>query len=312
MAMGQKQKLVLWVVALTICAAIVVIVLCVWLYRDTTPHISFSDWVAIKPVKAESDTFRFAVASMVSAEETWTTYKELVDYIAAHIGGRASMVLRPSYSDVRILLEESKVDLAFVCTGTYVACRRAGTLELLAVPEFKGDIKYRCLFIVRDDSEINSIAELRGKSFAFTDAESNTGCMVPTWVVKKQGQDPETYFSKIIYTGSHDRSIHAVVSGVIEAASVDSLVFYSFLKAHPEMKERLRVIWESEAFGAPPIVAPVNLSKDTKEQLRAVFLSMSQDTQGRKILDDLDIDKFRKPEKGEYDSAYKIWKAVNR
>ena len=309
--MKQKRKLVFLVPALVLCAMIVVAVVVKWFWRDTAPHISLSEWIAVKPIDVENDMLRFAVASMVGAEETWVTYKKLVDYIAAHIGDRASMILRPSYSDVRILLEEKKVDLALVCTGTYIMCSRAASVELIAVPEFKNDIKYRSLFIVRADSTINSIAELRSKSFAFTDPESNTGCIVPRWIVRKQGLEANAYFSKIIYTGSHDRSIYAVARGIVDGASVDSLVFYSFVKARPEMKEHLRVIWESEPFGAPPVVAPTGLPESRKEQLRQIFLSMSQDIQGRKILDGLGIERFRIPQPDEYNSAIEIWDIVH-
>ncbi|MHC4315102.1 MAG: substrate-binding domain-containing protein, partial [Planctomycetota bacterium] len=281
------------------------------LYYYNTPHISFSDWVAIKPIEAKDNQFRFAVASMVSAEETWVTYKKLIDYVASHIGDEASMILRPSYADVRILLEEKKVDLALVCTGTYIKCSQAATVELIAVPEFKNDIKYRCLFVVHKNSMIKDIGDLRGRSFAFTDPESNTGCIAPSWVIRKQGNNPKDYFSKIIYTGSHDRSLHALARGLIDGAGVDSLVFYSFIETHPEMKENLRVIWESEPFGAPPIVVPAGLPESMRKQLRQIFLSMSQDVQGREILDGIGIERFRIPQPDEYHSAHEIWDIVH-
>ena len=307
----KKSKSVFVAVLLVICAVAIVVALNLWFYRDKSPRILFSDWVAVKPAKISNDTFRFAVASMVSAEETWVAYKELVDYVAEHMRVKASMVLRPSYSDVRGLLEENKVDLAFVCTGTYIMCSREGTVELLAVPEFKNDLKYQCFFIVRADSAINKIEDLRGKRFAFTDPESNTGCIVPTWVIGQYGVEPESYFGNIVYTGSHDRSIHAVADGIIDGAGVDSLVFYSLVKTHPDIKTSLRIIWKSEVFGAPPIVIPKGLAESIKEKLRDIFLSMSEDTQGQKILDSLDVEYFRKPRAGEYDSAYEIWKIGN-
>ncbi|UCG59406.1 MAG: phosphate/phosphite/phosphonate ABC transporter substrate-binding protein [Phycisphaerales bacterium] len=310
--MKQRRKSTLLVLFTSLCAVMLAGILIKWFCRSRTPVVSFSEWIAVKPIEAEDAAFRFAVASMVSAEETWATYRKLVDYVATRIGDRASMVLRPSYSDVRILLEQGKVDVAFVCTGTYIACSQLGSVELLAVPEFKDDAKYRSLFIVREDSTVNTVADLRGKTFAFTDPESNTGCVVPSWLVSQQGINPEAFFSKIVYTGSHDRSLHAVVRGVVEGASVHSLVYYSFARTHPELKERLRAIWQSEAFGAPPIVVPFSLPTTTKEKLRTVFLSMSQKTPGRAILDGLSIECFRMPEEDEYDSAREIWKATNR
>ncbi|MHC4790751.1 MAG: PhnD/SsuA/transferrin family substrate-binding protein, partial [Planctomycetota bacterium] len=122
--------------------------------------------------------------------------------------------------------------------------------------------------------------------------------------------EPKVYFSKIIYTGSHDRSLHAVTKGLVDGAGVDSLVFYSFIETHPEMKEFLRIIWESEPFGAPPVVVPTGLPESMKEQLRVIFLSMSQDVQGREILDGIGIERFRIPQPDEYNSAYKIWDTI--
>jgi phosphonate transport system substrate-binding protein len=303
----QKRKKLFLIVLVVLGVTIALAGLVKLYYYNKTPHISFSDWIAVKPIEAENDQFRFAVASMVSAEETWVTYKKLVDYVASHIGNEASMILKPSYTDVRVLLEEKKVDVAFVCTGTYIICSQAATVELIAVPEFKNNIKYRCLFVVNKKSMISDIAGLHGKSFAFTDPESNTGCIVPSWIVRKQGFEPEAYFSRIIYTDSHDRSLHAVVNGIVDGAGVDSLVFYSFVETHPEMKEYLHVIWESEPFGAPPVVAPTRLPESMKEQLREIFLSMSEDIQGREILDGLGIERFRIPQPDEYNSAHKIW-----
>jgi phosphonate transport system substrate-binding protein len=101
-----------------------------------------------------------------------------------------------------------------------------------------------------------------------------------------------------------------VTKGLVDGAGVDSLVFYSFIETHPEMKEFLRIIWESEPFGAPPVVVPTGLPESMKEQLRVIFLSMSQDVQGREILDGIGIERFRIPQPDEYNSAYKIWDTI--
>lgn len=308
--MKQKRKIVFLILVVILSVLLASVGLIKLNNHNKEPRVSFSEWVEVKPITTQSKKLRFAIASMVSAEETWVTYKKLIDYVASNIDNEASMVLRPSYSDVRILLDEKKVDVALVCTGTYITCSRAATVELIAVPEFKGDVKYRCLFVVNKKSEINDISDLQGRSFAFTDPESNTGCIVPSWFIRKQGYDPKTYFQKIIYTGSHDRSIDAVAKGLVDGASVDSLVFYSFIETHPEIKESLHVIWESEPFGAPPVVVPTGLSESMKVQLRNIFLAMSQDVKGREILDGIGIERFRAPQPNEYSSAFDIWDTV--
>ncbi|MBW8016459.1 MAG: phosphate/phosphite/phosphonate ABC transporter substrate-binding protein [Planctomycetes bacterium] len=312
LACGMKQKRkIAFLILVVVLGAVLSLVGLIKLYTHNKPlRISFADWIAVKPITEESDKFRFAIASMVSTEETWVTYKKLIDYVAGQFGNEASMVLRPSYSDVRILLEEKKIDIALVCTGTYITCSRAKTIELVAAPEFKNNLEYRCLFVVNNNSTINNFTDLQDRSFAFTDPESNTGCIVPRWFFLKQGKDPKTYFSKIIYTGGHDRSLHAVAKGLVDGAGVDSLIYYSFLEAHPELKEHLRVIWESAPFGVPPVVVPSGLPKSTVEQLREILLTMHQDEKGREILDGIGIERFRMPQSHEYDSAHEIWDTV--
>jgi phosphonate transport system substrate-binding protein len=313
--MSSKKQLVFWLPVVAVWLATVVVSLGFIISRRSShkadPHVSFSEWIPVEQSKAKNGVFRFAVASMVSPEESWVTYKQLVEYIAEHIGNDTSMVLRPTYGEVRELLEQNAVHSAFVCTGTYMASLASKSLEVLAVPDFKDGMQYRCLLIVRADSGIDDVKGLRGRTFAFTDPESNTGCIVPKWILKKRGFEPETYFSKILFTKSHDRSIRAVASGVVDGAGVDSLIFYSLIRADPALKQKVRVIWQSEAFGAPPIVVPVGLPGETKEKLRAILFSMPEDPRGREILNGLDIEHFRVPDANEYDSAYQIWKVIH-
>ena len=192
-----------------------------------------------------------------------------------------------------------------------MASLATGSLEVLAVPDFKEGMQYRCLLIVRADAGINELSGLRGRAFAFTDPESNTGCFVPKWLLKERGFNPETHFSRVVFTKSHDRSIHAVADGIIDGAGVDSLIYYSLIKSDPALKDKIRIIWQSEAFGAPPVVAPTGLREETKDKLKAILFSMPQDPRGREILDGLDIEHFRAPDPNEYDSAYRIWKAIH-
>jgi phosphonate transport system substrate-binding protein len=312
--MASKKQLVFWLPVVAVWMATVALSIGIMISRQsshmTDPDVSFSEWTPVEQAEAKGNVFRFAVASMVSPEETWVTYKRLVEYVAEHIGNDTSMVLKPSYGDVRQLLEQNAVHSAFVCTGTYMASLSKRSIEVLAVPDFKDGMRYRCLVIVRADSGIDDIKGLKDRTFAFTDPESNTGCIVPKWILKERGLEPEAHFSKTTFTKSHDRSIQAVASGVVDGAGVDSLIFYSLIRTNPHLKQKVRVIWESEPFGAPPIVAPVGLASETKDKLKKILFSMSEDNQGREILNGLDIEHFRAPDPNEYDSAYRIWRVT--
>ena len=192
--MDSKKQWVFWLPVVALWVATVAVSLGFIISRRSShqadPNVSFSEWTPVEQPKGRNGVFRFAVASMVSPAETWTAYKLLVDYITEHIGSDSSMVLKPTYGEVRELLEQNTVHSAFVCTGTYMASLATNSLEVLAVPDFKDGMRYRCLLIVRTDSGVDDLQDLRGRIFAFTDPESNTGCIVPKWALLQRGFQP--------------------------------------------------------------------------------------------------------------------------
>ncbi|MHC4503570.1 MAG: substrate-binding domain-containing protein [Planctomycetota bacterium] len=256
---------------------------------------------------AHENSLRFAVATMVSAETTFTTYRSLVQRICRDVGRQEAFVLRPSYADVRRELEQGTIDVGFVCTGTYVHALPQGRIKLLAKPEFEDGLAYRCLLIVPAGSSRDSLKELRGAVMAFTDPESNTGCLVPQALLLERGYDPETFFSKTVFTKSHDRSIRSVALGVVDVAAVDSLVWKSNIEQDESLARRARVIWRSEAFGPPPIVVPAGIEPRLERSLRQAFLTLDQDEEGRAILSSIGIKRFVKANHDDYASAIALY-----
>jgi phosphonate transport system substrate-binding protein len=91
--------------------------------------------------------------------------------------------------------------------------------------------------------------------FAFTDPDSNTGAMVPRFWLAQLGETPESFFSKTIFTYSHDNSILAVAKGLVDAAAVDGHQWEYFERFNPGYTSKTRVIRKSQPFGSPPLVA---------------------------------------------------------
>lgn len=246
---------------------------------------------------------RFAVATMISAEPTFATYRLLVQRICKDVGLREVFVLRPSYAQVRLALERGELDVAFVCTGTYTRAVFGGRIKMLVQPELEEGLDYRSVFLVPARSKVKKLADLRGTVMAFTDPESNTGCFVPTVTLAQRGWRPETFFKKITFTGSHDRSIEAVTRGLVDVASVDSLVWESAKQQDPSLAGRVKVMWQSEAFGPPPIVVPRSLDPELEASLRRAFLALDKDEEGRKILAPIGIKRFVMPRPQDYETA---------
>jgi phosphonate transport system substrate-binding protein len=274
--------------------------------RDTDKVVvNFSKTVPVaRPGDRSSPNppLRVAVAAMVSPRETFTLYRQLLAYIAHKSGRNLEFVQRKTYGEIDELLGKGQIDLAFICSGPYVSGRDRYGFELLAVPEIHGSHSYRSYLIVNKDSPFNSLEELRGHSFAFTDPDSNTGRLVPTYWLTEINQRPETFFRQIIYTYSHDNSIMAVARGLVDGATVDGLIWEYYQAKTPAFTSKTRVIKKSEPFGIPPLVASKQLDPESKARIQQLLLTMHRDPEGKKILAELMIDRFIPPREEWYDT----------
>ncbi|MCK4985816.1 MAG: PhnD/SsuA/transferrin family substrate-binding protein, partial [Desulfobacterales bacterium] len=116
----------------------------------------------------------------------------------------------------------------------------------------------------------------------------------------------ETFFSKTIYTYSHDNSILAVAKSLVDGAAIDSLIWEYYHRKNPVFTSKTRIIHKSEPYGIPPIVASGFLASDLKNRVRQVLFSMHRDPGGQKILSELMIDRFTPPRDAWYDSIRSI------
>ena len=267
--------------------------------------VDFSKTVAIdQPGKqtSENPSLRMAVAAMISPKDTFVYYRQLLDYIGHHLGRDVQFIQRKTYAEINKLLGKGQIDLAFICSGPYVVGKKKYGFELLATPEVQASHFYRSYLIVNKTSRFGNLNDLRGQVFAFTDPDSNTGKLVPTYWLSRMGERPETFFSKTIYTYSHDNSILAVAKSLVDGAAIDSLIWEYYHRKNPIFTSKTRIIRKSEPYGIPPIVASPFLASELKDRIRRVLFTMHHDAQGQKILEELLIDRFTPTQDAWYDS----------
>lgn len=253
---------------------------------------------------------RIAISAVISPKETFVLYKDLLNYISEKLGMRVQLVQRETYAEVNNLVRDNQLELAFVCSGAYVDGHDQFGMELLVAPVAYGESVYYSYIIVPATSPAASLEDLRGKRFAFTDPMSNTGKLAPTSILAQLHETPESFFSSVIFTNSHDRSIEMVANNLVDGASVDSLIWEYLNGTSPALTSRTRIVKKSEPFGIPPVVVPKGLAPVLKERLRQVFLNLDREEAGREILARLKIDRFIRLEDSRYDSIRKMQRLV--
>lgn len=242
-------------------------------------------------VEAKDPPIRIGLTA-VTVEDFLQLHKQLIHYISKKTGVPVELVFRKGYQEMNDLLRKGDVDVAFVCSPPYIKGHDSFGLEILVVPVIHGRPLYRSYVIVPLDSDAKRLRDLRGKVYAFSDPLSNSGRLVPAYLLARMGETPETFFKSYIYTQSHYNSIEAVAVGLVDGASVDSYVWELANSINPEFTSKTKIIERSPLYPITPFVIRKEIDPELKERIRWALMGMHRDEEGRRILNDLKIDMF--------------------
>jgi len=268
---------------------------------DAELTLSISSPRIEKVSKAGSDeTVRLAVAAVLSPTEAQHQYVALGEYLEKELNRPVVIIHGKTYAETNELVRTGGATLALVCSGAFVEGERDFGMEAIAVPVVNGKTTYRSFLIVPASDPATSWEEVRDYSFAFTDPMSNSGRLVPVYMLSTMDESPESFFKDFVFTYSHDKSIRAVAEGLVGAASVDSLVYEAMVKDDPSIAERTRIVWKSPEYGINPLVVHPEIEAALKIALERAFLNMDAGYEGQVVLDHLGIDSFESPSETDY------------
>lgn len=282
--------------------------------KKDVKKVSLEKMERLKPRETlyREQSVRIAVGGMITPKEGFAYYKQLLDYIGEKLGRPVELIDKETYAEINDLLKAGEIDVAFVCGGPYVDGHDSFGLELLVAPQAYGESVYYSYIIVPFDSPVKSLEELRGKVFAFTDPLSNTGKLVPTYMLAKMGETPDSFFSEYIYTYKHDKSIERVAQKIVDGAAVDSLVWEYLNRTNPGLTSKTKIIKKSPPYGIPPVVARPGLDPTLKEQIKNILLNAHEDKTGKQILKKMMINKFVVIDDSAYNTIRDMQKWVSK
>jgi phosphonate transport system substrate-binding protein len=190
-------------------------------------------------------------------------YEHVVVEIGRALGIEASLHAGAAFEE----LDGGEADAAFICGLPYV--ERSDRLEALAAPVLRGERFcgrpiYFSDVIVRRGSGLRSLADLRGRSWAFNDRDSQSGYGIMRYTLLSFGAT-DAFFGDVQCAGSHAEAIRRVAAGEVDGAAIDCQVLAVELRERPGLGERIEVI---DAVG-PSTIQPVVASRRLPESLRA-------------------------------------------
>ena len=150
---------------------------------------------------------------------------------------------------------------------------------IITIKETDGSNGYKSAMYVRKDSNIFSIEDMKGKSVAWSDPNTTSGYLVPSFELHQRGINPSEFFSRTGFAGGHEQAIIAVLNGQYDAGATwvsgqgnveegyTRGVFRNMIKKGLLNMDELRVIWLSGFIMNGPHVIRKDLPNEFKDEL---------------------------------------------
>ena len=187
------------------------------------------------------------------------TYRPLAAYLADKLGRTVELRTVDSWEGLAKSLASGETDLALMGPWGYVLANQQAGAQVVSTILYDGKPEYFGIMVTHPDSGIKSPKDLKGRTFAFGDKGSTSGYLIPLHYFMMQGIDPETYFSKVLYT-SHQAIETQVTRGALDAGADynrnrNAMIEQGLIKA-----DASRIIWQSaplpnDAFAVSSLLA---------------------------------------------------------
>ncbi|MEO6745448.1 MAG: putative selenate ABC transporter substrate-binding protein, partial [Caldimonas sp.] len=169
-------------------------------------------------------------------------FKPLGDYLKKETGLDVQFTPVTDYAAVVEGLATGKIDLAWLGGFTYVHARLRTNGGATPIVQRAEDEKFTSRFIVPLDSPAKTLADLKGKTFAFGSPSSTSGSLMPRFYLLTAGIDPERDFKSVAFSGAHDATVAFVASGRAEAGVLNASVMDKLVETNNQNAAKVRVL----------------------------------------------------------------------
>ena len=173
------------------------------------------------------------------------------------------------------------------------------------------DENFRGIFLVRKDSNIKNVKDLKGQAVSFPAPTALAATMMPQYYLQQHGLDVMKEID-IKYVGSQESSIMNVMLGHTKAGATWPPPWRALSKERPELTQELKVIWQTSSLPNNGLVVRDDVDSAILEQVKKLMLGLHKDEQGKKWLDKMELSKFEGAENSTYHPVILFLKKFNK
>ena len=233
--------------------------------------------------KAKYPELTFAIIPAENASGVTERWGPFITYLSKELGVKVNLRIANDYAAVIEGQRSGNIQIASYGSASFARARLTG----VKTDAFANDINidgstgYYSVFFVKATSPYKTVQELKGKNLGLVDPNSTSGNNVPRFELDKMGiSDADTYFSKVVFTGSHENALLALSQGTVDVAAnqwtnendstLQQMLHKGMLKnadGSAMKKDDFRIVHKS----APIINGPYAYSSDLPEDLKAAI-----------------------------------------
>lgn len=210
------------------------------------------------------------------------------EQIAKMISDKTGLVVKANvgtdFAAVREAMGAGKAHIGWLNTFNYVLAHEKYGVDVALVTVRFGLTYYTGQIVVRADSGIKTLADLKGKTMCWVDPNSTSGYIIPRIMLKANGIDPDKDFAKTVEAGSHNNVITAVYNGDCDAGATYSDARSSVEKTLTDVKEKVVVLATTTEIPNDNVAFTKDFPKDMRDKIVNALLEIAASEEGQAAL----------------------------
>jgi phosphonate transport system substrate-binding protein len=286
-----------------------------------TASASADDW------RAKYPEITFAVIPAENGTGVLDRYMPFVNYLSKELGIKVTLRVANDYAAVIEGQRAGNIHIGYYGPASFARARLTGVKTDAFVIDVNSDGSkgYYSVFYVLAKSPYQKLEDLKGKNLGLVDPNSTSGNNMPRFKMNQMGVDPDAYFSKVIFTGSHENAVLALAQGTVDVAAnwwnaeddsnLTRMLAKNMVKSRdgtPLKKEDFRIVVKSDLIINSPYAYLSDLPEDMKAAIKQAFLDAPQkDADAFKKLSDGKNRPWQPIANDDYDKTIELIKFVD-
>lgn len=271
------------------------------------------DVVKVEPKNISEGSFTIAILPEQNVFEQKKRYKPLAEYLSKNLNINVKIKLLDSYGSIYDEIKNKTIDGAFFGSFNYVMTKARTDIEPIArAMETNGNSNYKGVIFTRKDTGLTAdVKTWKDKKIALVHEVTTAGYVFPAWHLKKNGvASIYNYFSKLIFSGSHDAAILSVFKGQADIGAAKDLILKKLLSENPAIKDEIIILASSVSVPSNTLCVRGDLTIGMKGQLKKALLYMHNTDRGKETLKALNASKFVETSDSEFDILRQMAKDI--